>query len=261
MKLRITHIDTACCLLEIGGSHILTDPALDPPGGLYHHGFGAFSRKTSTPAILHESLPEPDLVLLSHDQHKDNLDREGRSLLGRCGKILSTAAAAGRLRNCAGLNNWESAEHTLKDGSRLRITATPAQHHPWWLPEFFSGPVIGFMLEHERFGKPLYISGDTVYFSGIADIRRRWQPGLALLHVGSAQFRYLSGPGRYTMNARDYSRSVRTLAPETAIPIHNGGWTHFRENNASLAKALEAQPDVDKCTRFLEPGVALEIDA
>ncbi|WP_169749158.1 hypothetical protein [Flavihumibacter petaseus] len=41
-----THIDTACVLLTIDGFTILTDPTLDAAGHWYHHGIGAFSRKT-----------------------------------------------------------------------------------------------------------------------------------------------------------------------------------------------------------------------
>ena len=44
MKVNITHIDTACILLEINGYRILTDPTLDSAGKLYHHGFGSISR-------------------------------------------------------------------------------------------------------------------------------------------------------------------------------------------------------------------------
>ncbi len=45
MNIKITHIDTACCLIEIGFFKILTDPVLDNAGKLYHHGYGAISKK------------------------------------------------------------------------------------------------------------------------------------------------------------------------------------------------------------------------
>jgi len=51
MKISITHIDTACILLDINGYKILTDPTLDNAGKLYYHGSGTFSRKTENPAI------------------------------------------------------------------------------------------------------------------------------------------------------------------------------------------------------------------
>jgi L-ascorbate metabolism protein UlaG (beta-lactamase superfamily) len=69
----ITHIDTACILLEINGFRILTDPTLDNAGRLYYHGYGAVSRKTDNPALPVSGLQDIDLILLNHHQHKDNL--------------------------------------------------------------------------------------------------------------------------------------------------------------------------------------------
>jgi L-ascorbate metabolism protein UlaG (beta-lactamase superfamily) len=78
MTINITHIDTACVLLEINGYKILTDPTLDKAGKLYYHGSGTFSRKTGDPAITIDQLHNVDLVLLSHHQHKGNFDNNGK---------------------------------------------------------------------------------------------------------------------------------------------------------------------------------------
>ena len=48
MTINITHIDTACILLELNGYTILTDPTLDKAGKLYYHGSGTFSRRRVT---------------------------------------------------------------------------------------------------------------------------------------------------------------------------------------------------------------------
>jgi L-ascorbate metabolism protein UlaG (beta-lactamase superfamily) len=45
----VTQIDTACCLIDIGDVKILTDPVWDNAGELYHHRYGAFSRKIENP--------------------------------------------------------------------------------------------------------------------------------------------------------------------------------------------------------------------
>ena len=74
MKIFITHIDTACCLIEFGAYKILTDPVLDQAGKFYHHGYGAFSKKTESPMLENIDLTNIDLVLLSHPQHKDNFE-------------------------------------------------------------------------------------------------------------------------------------------------------------------------------------------
>jgi hypothetical protein len=48
-----------------------------------------------------------DAVLLSHDQHDDNLDAVGRALLPVAGAVVTTTAGAKRLgREARGLAPW-----------------------------------------------------------------------------------------------------------------------------------------------------------
>ncbi|WP_315822613.1 MBL fold metallo-hydrolase [Paraflavitalea speifideaquila] len=134
MNLTITHIDTACILLEMNGYRILTDPTLDNAGGLYYHGFGAASRKTENPAVPMTSLQNIDLVLLSHHQHKDNLDTNGKAFLAATSaRVLSTKKAAREMKQVTELDNWETISIETSKVKGLRITATPAQYpysHP-----------------------------------------------------------------------------------------------------------------------------------
>jgi L-ascorbate metabolism protein UlaG (beta-lactamase superfamily) len=68
-------------VVEIGGVRLLTDPTFDPPGD---HVIGTRNLvKTSGPAVPIDQLGDLDAVLLSHDQHPDNLDDEGRKVLER----------------------------------------------------------------------------------------------------------------------------------------------------------------------------------
>jgi L-ascorbate metabolism protein UlaG (beta-lactamase superfamily) len=72
----------------------MTDPALDPSGSQYQA--GTFSvHKTSGPANV--DIDDIDIVLLSHDQHMDNLDNAGRVLVGRMSRTYTTVEGAQRL--------------------------------------------------------------------------------------------------------------------------------------------------------------------
>src|SRR5687767_2179603 len=175
MKCRITHIGTATLLLEIGPMRLLTDPAFDPPGGNYSFGFGTSSTKLTAPAIRPEDIGKIDAVLLSHDQHEDNLDQAGRALLPLAGKVLTTNAGAKRLDNNAiGLKPWKSTTIT-SDGSEIKVTAVPARHGSLW-SYIIVGETTGFVLEwsDQKYGA-LYISGDTVWFNGIHEIAYRFK--------------------------------------------------------------------------------------
>ena len=262
MNIKITHIDTACCLIEIDNFKILTDPVLDKAGKLYHHGYGAISKKTSNPEITSNVLKNIDLILLSHPQHKDNFDHKGRELAKTVPLILSTKKIEKNYKNGKGLKAWE--QHTIKlsDNEFITITATPAQHHPNWLPKFISGEVIGFFIKHSHSNETIYISGDTIYYKGIENIKNKFgEITYALIHVGSAEFRYLTGLGKFTMDAKGFVKTVSTLSPKIAIPIHNSGWTHFKESNDGLKKVLTVSNEkYSKIVHFLKPGLRTVIN-
>lgn len=260
MTLNITHIDTACILLELNGYKILTDPTLDKAGKLYYHGSGSFSRKTDDPAITMNRLHDVDLVLLSHHQHKDNFDNNGKKFAQNVPLILSTKPAARAIKGVTGLNDWESYKISTPQVPGLTITATPAQHHPWWVPEFLAGKVIGFVIEYDgQQNGVIYISGDTVYFKGIEQVANRYRINIGIFHLGSVEFRYLTGLGRYTMNSSDLLRATEVLRPEKIIPIHYKGWSHFKEKENTLRAKIAANDNLRSKTVFLTPGVRTDV--
>src|ERR1700757_117217 len=125
MTLSITLIGGPAVLIEIDGFRLLTDPTFDAPGSyqLPH----VKLEKLAGPAMGPEAIGEIDAVLLSHDQHSDNLDRSGKDFLGRAKRVLTTAAGAKRLGGRAeGFQPWASTELKGKNGGCLTINATPA---------------------------------------------------------------------------------------------------------------------------------------
>ncbi|MBI2838378.1 MAG: MBL fold metallo-hydrolase [Acidobacteria bacterium] len=260
MNCRMTHIGTATVILEIGSLRLLTDPVFDPAGSRYSFGWGTRSRKLAVPSIPVESVGRIDAVLLSHDQHGDNLDSAGRAFLPKAGRVLTTVSAERRLRGSAeGLRVWSSVELQSKDGLRVRVTATPARHGPP-CSRLIVGDVIGFILEWDgqKHGT-LYISGDTVWFDGVAEVARRHKVGTALLHLGGVRFP-ISGPLRYTFNGAEAARAALALQARTVIPIHYEGWTHFRETRSQSEKAFAAANISDRVL-WLPPGVPTSVEA
>jgi L-ascorbate metabolism protein UlaG (beta-lactamase superfamily) len=254
--LKLTHIGTATLVIEIGALRLLTDPAFDPPGKHYTFGFGTGSDKLLGPAIPADQLGRIDGVLLSHDQHADNLDTAGRALLPGCGQILTTRGGGRRLGGQAlGLAAWESRE--IGTGTvKVRVTATPARHGPpGSLP--LAGEVIGFLLEWDGPQSPLYVSGDTVYFGGTAEVARRHRPRVAVLHIGGAAFR-ISGPIRYTLDGKEAAQLAGELGAATVVPVHYDGWSHFRETRMATERAFAAAGLAER-VRWLTPGIPTEI--
>jgi len=257
----LTHIGGPTLLIEVGGWRLLTDPTFDPAGGDYRFGLGTGSTKLAGPAISTEELGLIDAVLLSHDQHEDNLDPAGRALLPEAGTVVTTRAGARRLGGGArGLAPWEATELTGPDRPRVEITATPCRHGPP-LSRPLVGEVTGFALrwagqEHGA----LWISGDTVLYAGIREVAKRVRVGTAVLHLGGVSFP-ISGPLRYTMNGREAVELLGLIRPHTTIPIHYEGWKHFREGREKVEAAFAgAPPEVHSALRWLPLGEPTEIE-
>src|SRR3954462_3600915 len=107
MEVSLTHVGGPTVLVQIGEWRLLTDPTFDPAGRDYRFGLGIGSRKLSGPAIAAADIGPIDAVLLSHDQHDDNLDPAGRELLPPAGAVITTASGAKRLGgNARGLEPW-----------------------------------------------------------------------------------------------------------------------------------------------------------
>src|SRR5262245_14538673 len=104
---KITVIGGPTALIEIAGFRFLTDPTFDEPGEykLPH----VTLIKTSRPALSTHQLGTIDAVLLSHDQHSDNLDNSGRAFLKQALRVLTTTIGAERLGGSVeGLHPWQS---------------------------------------------------------------------------------------------------------------------------------------------------------
>jgi L-ascorbate metabolism protein UlaG (beta-lactamase superfamily) len=244
LTLKATYIGGPTLLLEWAGVRILTDPTFDPAGTQY-----AVLRKVAGPAFAADRAGRVDLVLLSHDQHADNLDTAGRAALERAGRVVTTAAGAGRLGGKAvGLAPWQSTELL-----GLRVTATPARHGPPGC-EPVMGEVAGFVVERlEAPGPALYVSGDTVWYEGVAEVARRFSIGVAVLHLGDAHVA-VRGPHRLTMDAAEGVQAARALRPRAVVPVHFEDWAHFQQGREAARKVFDAA-DLPCPVVWLERGV------
>ena len=104
----------------------------------------------------------------------------------------------------------------MSHGATLRITATPARHGPAGI-EPLSGDVIDFVVSFSDGTPPLYVTGDTVWYDGVAGVARRFHPGVVLLFAGAARTR---GPFNLTMNTNDAIGTAHSFPDATIVPIH-----------------------------------------
>lgn len=255
-NIEVTAIGGPTARIRIGDVVLLTDPTFDAAGQTYASG-AVTLEKTGGPALATADVGPVDVVLLSHDQHADNLDRAGRAFLGGVPRVLTTVAGAGRLSasHVQGLAPWESVDLGHGDGA-LRVTATPARHGPAGI-EPLTGDVIGFVVSHVASGRDgasprdlLYVTGDTCWFDGVAEVARRFAPEVVLLFAGAAMTR---GPFHLTMDTNDALELAAHFPGATLVPLHHDGWRHFTQSAADLLRAFRAVGQESRL-RLLEPG-------
>ncbi|MDX2966544.1 MBL fold metallo-hydrolase [Streptomyces acidiscabies] len=228
-------------LFEYGGLRFLTDPTFDEPGDYPVPG-GSLT-KTAPPAVAPGDLGPIDVVLLSHDQHPDNLDTSGRALLADVPLTLTTPGGGQRLGGTArGLADWESVELERPGGGTLTVTGVPAIHGPGKREDVepFTGQVVGFVLTGE--GLPtVYVSGDNASLDAVREIAGRFGPvDTAVLFAGAPRVSRLFDRALLVLDSARAVEATRLLDARRVVPVHCDSWTHFTEGRGELTAAFSA---------------------
>jgi L-ascorbate metabolism protein UlaG (beta-lactamase superfamily) len=247
---QVIYLGGPTVIFEIGGLRVMTDPTLDPPGD-FAAGPDYIIKKLSGPAL--DDIGIIDLVLLSHDQHNDNLDKAGRELLTIVPKVLSTPMAAQRLGGTVkGMTLWETININAPSGDKITITATPARHGPNDV-EKLAGEVTGFMITINGDSQSgIYLTGDTVFYEGVNEVARKFKPKYVFVFAGAARPRT---PFSLTMNSNDVVDTAAAFPDSVIIPVHYEGWSHYSEGRDLLIGSFGALGIADRL-KILLPGVA-----
>ncbi|GGU49698.1 MBL fold metallo-hydrolase [Streptomyces lavendofoliae] len=226
-------------LFEYGGLRFLTDPTFDGPGD--YPTPGPTLTKTAPSAATPADLGPIDVVLLSHDEHADNLDHSGRALLADVPLTLTTPGGGQRLGDTArGLADWESVELDRPGGGTITVTAVPAIHGPGPREQVepFTGQVVGFVLTGE--GLPtVYVSGDNASLGAVEEIAARFAPvDTAILFAGAPRFPVLFDGGPIVLDSAQAVEATRMLDARRVVPVHHDSWAHFTEGRDVLEAAF-----------------------
>ncbi len=226
----VTFIGTATTLIRFGRINILTDPNFLHRGEWAYVGMGISTRRRSEPAMGIDQLPNLDMVVLSH-HHGDHFDRRAAAGLPKDLPIVTEPHAAAKLRRQGftrpvALNTWE--HWSLQGlGVGVDITSVPAKHAPAPLDRVVP-PVMGSVVDFrqdDRLLYRMYITGDTLYVDGLAEIARRFGDiDLCLIHLGGTKIAGVL----LTMDGRQGVQALRTIRPRRAIPIHYDDYGLFK---------------------------------
>lgn len=229
-------------LIEYGGLRFLTDPTFDAPG-TYPSGLAKTASASAAPA----DLGRIDVVLLSHDEHADNLDTSGRALLAEVPLTLTTPSGAGRLGGTARpLKDWESIDLDRPGGGKVTVTGVPALHGPGAREDLepIVGEVVGFVLS--GVGLPtLYVSGDNAQLPLVREIADRFGPVDTAVLFGAVRTDLLDRQ-LLTLDSAQAAEAARILGARRIVPVHFDSWAHFTEGREQLVGAFTAAGLIDR---------------
>ncbi len=232
----VTFIGHSSFLVQMKGLGVLIDPVFATRLILL--------RRQRRAGVRVKDLPAIDAVLLTH-AHMDHLNRPSlRAVvkeMRRRGRVAPVVIVPNGVEDLVGdlgfskvvaLRWWESAE---VDG--VKVTATPALH---WGARMFRDTHRGFggyTLQADG-AETVYHSGDTAYFGGFAEIRRRLMPTIALLPIGAYS------PDSYRSvhtSPEEALRAFLDVGAEMMVPMHYNTFRLGREPmEEPLARLLTA---------------------
>lgn len=233
-------------LIEYGGLRLLTDPTFSPAG---EYPMGPLTlTKTADAPVAPSELGQIDAVLLSHDEHPDNLDNAGRAFLPQVPQVLTTTSGAQRLgQNTRGLAPGESVELPRPNGDVATVTATPALHGPDGQDvETVTGEVIGFVLTAEDL-PTVYISGDNASLEVVREVARRFPDiDTAVLFAGAVRMSEIFDGELLTLDGTRAAEAATILDARRVVPAHVDSWGHFTEGREELVAVFESAGLADR---------------
>jgi len=204
--------------LNIKGTRVLIDAVL----GASASPVPFMIKRFQAPIAQLEELPEPDIILISHD-HYDHLDANLIKHFAHSKATFVTALAVGKQLQAWGVPAEQIFEfdwYQSKTIEGLEITAAPAQH--------FSGRGLfdrnktlwaSWILAKDE--QKIYYSGDTGYAGHFSEIGRRYGPfQLAFLECGqyNPQWLYVH------MMPFEVLKAAQELGTEALVPVHWGSF-------------------------------------
>lgn len=180
----VTFVGHATTMITAPRTRLVTDPLLETS----FYGI----RRAQEAGIAAENLADVDLILITH-AHRDHLSRSSLRRLPRAAVLVVPTGCAPLVAGLGFVEVVELAPGQRHDQADVEVTAVPVRHSARrgmgdYRRRGACGYVVAAKTPPTAAGgarqATIYVAGDTGYFSGFAEIGRRFQPDVALLPIG-----------------------------------------------------------------------------
>lgn len=214
-SISITYLNHASVLVRENGVSLLVDPVL--------FGLPMPIKDFSPLAFTPEQMPLIDAVLITHG-HYDHLDLRSLKAFHHRARILCPLGY-GKLIRKNGARQVDELDwlDSVKIGP-FEITFLPSNH--WTMRNPITGPnkaLWGSYLIRSASGRTIFLSGDTAYFNGFAEIGKRYRIDLAIFNLGAYEPRWFMKDSH--INPQETVRAFTEMGAEKLMVIH---WGTFR---------------------------------
>ncbi len=232
----ITWIGHASFLIQIEDVNVLIDPNWSM--------WLKVIKRLKRPGLPIDHLPSIDFVLVTH-AHFDHLDRRTLRRVAADQPIV-VPIGVGNLVHDLGFNTvheldeWEHVQL-----GPLKVSLTPCHHWGARMLHDSHRRFGGFVIEAN--GRSIFHCGDSAYFSGFAEIGKRFSIEIALLPIGA-----YDAPSRREvhMNPEEAVRAFLELGAQKLVPMHYGtfrlGYEPLHEPPERLRSSARAHNVEDK---------------
>jgi L-ascorbate metabolism protein UlaG (beta-lactamase superfamily) len=169
----LTFVGHATAMITTSTTRILTDPLLE------NSFYGV--RRAKAAGIHENDLGDVDLVLVTH-AHRDHLSRKSLARLPGAAPVVVPPNCERLVRRTGLIDVVELTPGRTATRYDVEIVAVPVRHSgARGLGDLVRRGACGYVINAP--GACIYVAGDTGYFSGFAEIGRRFHPDVALLPI------------------------------------------------------------------------------
>lgn len=233
-RVRVTYINQATMLIQVGGINILTDPIFSEKAGPVSW---LGTKRVRKPGIDIDSLPKIDIILISHN-HYDHFDSKSlKKLASKYKATVFTGLGNKEILQSFGFKKvvemdwWD--KHAINEGTGA-VTFVPARHTSG-RGLFDKDKTLwgGFVIS--TVNGDIYFAGDTGFGEFANQIQSRFKKfSLAILPIGSYEKRWFMKSQH--MNPDDAVRLHLMLNVEQSIGMH---YATFNEHPEQTIDAHE----------------------